>query len=232
MKKVLIFLCYSISLCVLNSSEISYSPDEKYAAVISNDGKIKICETKLEIKKNNLPDIKKEPGLKLVFDPIFELQQTDSNFACAVSWSCDGKILACGSSGGIVDLWSVENIEQIKFLKTLKISDCLDAISVISWSGDNKFLAMILKDLIVKVWGDFEQNLGMEKFSFDLSECFKEGTFQVDTLDWSPCGKFLAISCGSTNKKIDSIILDVSKIYEKVESTFSFTHQKPKHQLD
>lgn len=220
MKKVLISIYCSISFCILSSSEISYSPDEKYAAVISNDGKIKICETKLEIKKNNLPEIK-EPELKLVFDPIFELQQTDSNFASAVSWSCDGKILACGSGGGIVDLWAVENIDQIKFLKTLKISDFLDAVSVISLSVDNKFLAVILKDLIVKVWGDFEKNPGMEKFYFDLSENFKAGTFQVDTLDWSPCGKFIAISGGSTDKTINSIILDVSKIYEKVDFTES-----------
>jgi WD40 repeat protein len=219
---IVIVSLFIFSLKGFASSDLAYSPDEKYAAMISSDGTIKICESKLSVdSKEPVLGQTKDPNFKISLIPIYSLTQSDSKQSSAICWSPDGNFFSAGSVGGVIDIWHMNEDAQTKLCKSLVVSQDLDSISNLAWSVDGEFLASVLKDRIIQVWGiNFSSVCDQELFNFDLYSLFNNRAFQINSLDWSPCGNFIALnicSASGAECKIESMVLDVKKIYEKMD---------------
>lgn len=112
----------------------------------------------------------------------------DDALICQLAVSPDGKILATGTTAGLVRLWDMETSRELRVLKghtTIVTPDAGQYASVraLAFAPDGKTLASGAADRTIRLWGVVT---GQELL------CFREQPAFVNSLAFSPDGKRLA----------------------------------------
>lgn len=127
-----------------NSSvySVTFSPDSKLLASASHDGTAKIWninsgESIQTVEPRGFRRIWKD---RVITDPY-------SVPITAVAFSADGKYLATGSSGRIINLWDVSTGKSIRTMQghTMTVTD-------LKFSPDGKYLASSSLDRTIRLW--------------------------------------------------------------------------------
>ncbi len=169
-------------------SSVSFSPDGRLLASGSWDKTIKIMKVGSWSLIRTLTE-----DLKHIFlNYIYILK----DLVISVSFSPDGKYLACGTSLGKIKIWEVEAWNLITTLK-----EHSDDIYSLSFSPNGKYLASGSADTTIKIW---------EVGSWNLIATLKGHSGSVLSVSFSPDSKYLA--SGSDDGTI--------KIWENCYPTF------------
>ena len=111
-----------------------------------------------------------------------------TNYACLVSFSPNGEILAYGIEGGTISLWDVNNEEEIGNLKGRAINE-----NSVKFSPNGKVLAFCSNFRTISLW-DIESRIiirNLELSSIKMNY-YNVNSFTVNCISFSPNGEILA----------------------------------------
>lgn len=154
-----------------NVNAVAFSPDEKYLATASLDGKACVWET-ISIKKIACIDPPNENGIKVG--------------ANAVSFSPDGKYLAIAKADGKVFVLETNGYNSINSMKHE------GSVLAMTFSVDGQYLVTASLDGTAYLWRDWKSpNSGMKPVKRTHSTAVTDVAF-------SPDSKYLATTSGRT----------------------------------
>lgn len=109
-------------------------------------------------------------------------------WACALAWSPNGNLIACGGDDNLVQVWEVENVGDtaVAMKHYFTYRGHSNWVNALAWSPDGSRIASASDDKTVQIWqsGNSPEH--------NQVETYYAHSRWVETVAWSPDGNFIA----------------------------------------
>ena len=159
----------------ISMRELSWSPNGKYIATISDDYTISIIDAKTfrEIRTIRETYLTKEDKA-VIEEYIYETRMIPKAKKLSLRWSPDSEKIAYSEEPGIIAIQKIRSGRQI-----FRYVDPGSDYHSLSWSPDGKYIATACEK-------------GIDIFSVDENKKISHGFLLPAMLKWSPNGKYIA----------------------------------------